>query len=260
MAVVDLSIIIPCYNEADGVETLRERMLHVLPELRRRGSVELLLIDDGSRDATWALLQAAFGDVPEARTFQHERNRGLGVALRTGFAHARGAIIVTCDSDGTYPFDEIPALLDRLTPELDLVTGSPYHPGGGIENVPAYRVMISKSASLCYRLLVDWRIHTYTALFRACRREVIDQITTHADGFLMVTELLVEARLAGFTVAEYPAVLRVRQYGQSKARVLQITGTHLRYMAGLIGRRLRVRPERAPAPSVRHTHSEQSPR
>lgn len=252
MAAVDLSIIIPCYNEAEGVQALHERITQVLPELKRRGSVELLLIDDGSRDATLALLEAAFGAMAEARILTHERNRGLGAAVRTGFANARGAVIVTCDSDGTYPFAEIPALLDHLTPDVDLVTGSPYHPDGGIENVPAYRVTISKGASFCYRLLVDWRINTYTALFRACRREVIEQISTTADGFLMVTEWLVEARLAGFHVAEYPAVLRVRQYGQSKARVVQITGTHLQYMARLIGRRLRGRP----APRIRRAHSE----
>jgi dolichol-phosphate mannosyltransferase len=237
MQTCDLSVVIPCYNEAEGIPTMRERLGQVLPILRRRGSVELILVDDGSRDNTGELLASAFGDVPGARIVSHDRNRGLGAALRTGFAHSRGAVIVTCDSDGTYPFAEIPALLDRLTPDVDIVTASPYHPGGGIENVPAYRVAISKSASLCYRLLIDWNIHTYTALFRACRREVIERIVTRADGFLMVTELLVEARLAGYRIAEYPTTLRVRRYGQSKAKVLRITRTHLRYMAGLIGRR-----------------------
>lgn len=238
MGAADLSIVVPCYNEAEGIGSMRARMGEVLPTLRRRGKLELVLVDDGSRDGTGALLKEAFADVPEARVVQHERNRGLGAAVRTGFAASSGAIIVTCDSDGTYPFNEIPALLDLLTANVDIVTASPYHPGGGIENVPAYRVLISKSASLCYRLLVDGRIHTYTALFRACRREVIEQTSTHADGFLMVTEWLVEALLAGYKVVEYPAVLRVRQYGQSKARILRITRTHLEYLAGLVGRRL----------------------
>jgi dolichol-phosphate mannosyltransferase len=128
--------------------------------------------------------------------------------------------------------------LAHLTPDVDVVTASPYHRDGGIENVPAYRIFISKCASLLYRMLVDPRIHTYTAIFRAYRREVIEQCPTTADGFLMVTEQLVEAKLAGYTVAEYPAVLRVRQYGQSKARILRITRSHLIYQRGLIGRRL----------------------
>jgi dolichol-phosphate mannosyltransferase len=238
MAACDLSVVIPCYNESEGIAAMRSRIGEVLPELRRRGNVELILVDDGSSDGTGDLLAAAFRDVPEARIVSHERNKGLGAALRTGFASAAGTVVVTCDSDGTYPFAEVPALLDRLVAGVDLVTASPYHPDGGVENVPAYRVAISKCASLCYRVLVDWRINTYTALFRAYRREVIEQVATTADGFMMVAELLVEARLAGFRVAEYPTTLRVRQYGQSKARVWRITRTHLRYMAALVGRRL----------------------
>ncbi len=238
MSTYDLSIIIPCYNEAEGMAAMRDRLSQALALLREHKRVQLVLVNDGSRDETGRLLEQTFSDWPDTVIVHHAANRGLGAALRTGFAHATGDVIVTCDSDGTYPFSEIPALLDRLTPEIDLVTASPYHPGGGVECVPAYRVFISKSASLCYRLLVNPRIHTYTALFRACRRHVIEQITTQADGFLMVTEWLVESLLHGYRVAEYPATLRVRQYGQSKARVWQITKTHLRYMAGILRRRL----------------------
>lgn len=236
-AMYKLSLIIPCYNESEGIPAMRARLGDILPTLRQQGNVELILIDDGSTDATYRLLREAFDGWRDVRIVQHERNQGLGAALRTGFANARGEVIVTCDSDGTYPFAEIPGLLAMLTPGVDIVTASPYHPHGSIENVPAYRVFLSKSASLLYRLLLDWRIHTYTAMFRAYRRPVIEQITTHATGFLMVTEMLVEAMLAGFQVAEYPTTLRVRRYGQSKARLLRITRSHLRYQAGLIGRR-----------------------
>lgn len=238
----DISIVIPCYNEAEGMDAMHERLTQALATLRERGRIQLVLVNDGSRDGTGELLEQTFGGWPDTVIAHHATNRGLGAALRTGFAYATGDVIVTCDSDGTYPFSEIPALIDRLTPDVDLVTASPYHADGGIENVPAYRVFISKSASLCYRVLVNPRIHTYTALFRACRREVIERVTTYADGFLMVTEWLVEAILSGYRVAEYPTTLRVRQYGQSKARVWQITKTHLRYMAGILRRRLWAQP------------------
>lgn len=245
MSAIQISLVIPCYNESEGVAAMAGRLAELLPTLRARGAVEVILVDDGSSDGTGGLLAAAFAGWPEVRIVAHERNRGLGQALRTGFAAAAGAVIVTCDSDGTYPFAEIPALLDRLAPGVDIVTASPYHPQGGVEQVPAYRVALSKAASLCYRLLVDWRIHTYTALFRACTRRAVEAVPTRADGFMMVAELLVEARLAGFTVAEYPTTLRVRRYGQSKARVLRIARTHLRYMGSLLGRRLGLR--KAPA-------------
>ncbi|MCU0491329.1 MAG: glycosyltransferase family 2 protein [Chloroflexaceae bacterium] len=235
---VALSIIIPCFNEAEGVQAMHERLVAVWPTLSRTGQTELILVDDGSTDATYTLLQQAFATWPNARIVRHNQNQGLGVALRTGFSYARGAIIVTCDSDGTYPFNEIPNLLARLGPDVDIVTGSPYHPEGGIENVPAYRIFLSKGASFLYRVLVDGRINTYTSMFRAYRRPVVERVQTRATGFLMVTEMLVEAMLNGFHVAEYPAVLRVRRYGQSKARVARITRTHLEYQANLLRRRL----------------------
>lgn len=260
MAGADLSIVIPCYNESEGIPAMHARLSAALPRLRQQnGAVELVLVDDGSVDDTYHLLEQHFGGLEGMQILRHERNRGLGAALRTGLARARGAIIVTADSDGTYPFAEIQALIDRLTPEIDVVTASPYHPAGAIANVPAYRVFISKGASLLYRLLVDWRIHTYTALFRAYRREVVEATShrTDHDGFLMVTQMLVEALLAGYRVAEYPTTLRVRQYGQSKARILRITRSHLRYQAGLITRGLLGRPASSLPRGARRASSEQ---
>lgn len=233
-----LSLIIPCYNEAAGVAQLHTHLALVWPALEQRGSCELILVDDGSSDGTHSLLAAAFADWPNLTLVRHAENCGLGAALRTGFAASQGDIVVTTDSDGTYPLQTIPALLDLLQPDVDIVSASPYHPAGGVDGVPAYRLVFSKGASLLYRLLVDARLHTYTAMYRAYRREVIEQVTTTSTGFLMVTELMVGALLAGYRVAELPAVLRVRRYGQSKARVWQITRAHLQFQRRIIGQRL----------------------
>lgn len=235
---MNLSLVIPCYNEVDSIDEMYTQLNAIRPELERRGPFELVLVDDGSTDATFERLRQAFAGWENVTIVQHERNRGLGVALRTGFVHACGAVIVTTDSDGTYPFTTIPAMLDLLQPGIDIVTASPYHPRGGVDGVPAYRLLFSKGASFLYRVLLDPRLHTYTAMYRAYRREVIERIPTTADGFLMVTELLVGALLAGYHAAEFPAVLRVRRYGQSKARVWQITRSHLRFQAQVLRRRI----------------------
>jgi dolichol-phosphate mannosyltransferase len=175
---------------------------------------------------------------PELRLVPHTHNQGLGAALRTGLTAARGAWIITSDADGTYRFDEIPSLLKRCTADVDIVTASPYHPQGGVENVPGYRLVLSRSASTLYRMIVGGHIHTYTALFRAYRRSVVERVPVRYDGFLAVAQLLTEATLVGFRVAEYPTVLHVRQYGQSKAKVVRLTLQHVRYMAGLVRQRL----------------------
>lgn len=241
---MDLSIIIPCYNEVENVPKIQREFFPVVVELAETNAVEVIFVDDGSIDNTWQILRDTFGDgraLPAIVRFErHQVNRGLGAALRTGFAAARGQVIVTTDSDGTYRFSEIPTLLSYLTPEVDMVTASPYHPAGGVAGVPAYRLFLSRGSSTIYRFLVDWRVHTYTCLFRAYRREVIEKITFGADGYLAGTELLVKGMLAGYQVAEYPAVLHRRVFGVSKARLVRTILAHLRFQGSVLLHRLRL--------------------
>jgi dolichol-phosphate mannosyltransferase len=246
-----LSIIVPCYNEAENVARLQEEFYPAIQGLLRSQqsepavakSVEVVFVDDGSRDGTFDLLNQVFsGRQEEGLSFQFERhaaNRGLGAALRTGFAAASGEVILTTDSDGTYRYSEIPNLLSTLMPEIDIVTASPYHRKGGVAGVPAYRLILSRGSSFLYRILVDWNIYTYTALFRAYRRRVIDDVTFQSDGFLAGTELLVKGILKGYKVAEYPAVLYRRQYGVSKARLLRTILAHLRFQGWILINRIR---------------------
>lgn len=254
---MELSIIIPCYNEVENVAKLESDFFPVVKDLLTTPvsetiairKVEVIFVDDGSRDGTSDALRAQFGafNHPQinVRFLRHPVNQGLGAALRTGFATATGNLIVTTDSDGTYRFSEIPALLACMTPDVSIVTASPYHPAGGVANVPAYRLVLSRGSSLLYRLIVNWHIHTYTALFRAYRREVIEQISHEANGFLGGTELMVKAMLAGFRVAEYPTVLHSRVLGTSKAKLVRTIRSHLRFQRDVL--LLRFRRKATPA-------------
>ncbi|MCC6177934.1 MAG: glycosyltransferase family 2 protein [Chloroflexi bacterium] len=231
---MDVSIVIPCRDEAENVPLLKRELHPVVAELRRTLEVEIVLVDDGSTDGTGDLLESAFLDDTQVRVVRHERGMGPGAAIRTGFAHSTGAIAVTTDCDASYPFALIPNLIGLMSHGVDIVTASCYHPLGGVENVPAYRIFLSRAASHIYQTLLDRRIHTYTCLFRAYRREVIECVEFQADGFLGVTELLANAILAGFTVRELPCVLRARRYGASKARVARIIASHLMFQWGLL--------------------------
>jgi dolichol-phosphate mannosyltransferase len=241
--VTTLSVVVPCFNEEGNVEQFAATLLPVLERLAREWSaVDLLLVDDGSTDATFAQLKdierASKGATVSVRAVTHGVNKGLGAAMRTGFRETKGDVVVTTDSDGTYPFSDIPRLLSYLAPQIDVVTASPYHPAGGIENVPRHRLVLSRGASVLYRVLVDPKIYTYTALFRAYRRRVLDRVSFDSDDFLACAEILVNARLDGFRVAEMPAILRSRAIGSSKARLARILRSHLRFQAGVIARRI----------------------
>lgn len=242
---MDLSIIIPCYNEVDNVPKLKQELLPVVLQLAEGQSVELIFVDDGSVDGTRNALIGAFQDdtlppVP-VRIERHDTNRGLGAALRTGFASARGQIVLTTDSDGTYEFSGILGLLSCLAPGVDIVTASPYHPDGGVLGVPAYRLVLSRGSSMMYRVLVDRRIYTYTCLFRAYRSQVVRNVQFESDGFLAGTEILVNGMLMGYRAAEYPAVLRSRVAGTSKAKILRTILAHLGFQARILAYRMRGR-------------------
>jgi dolichol-phosphate mannosyltransferase len=258
---MNISIITPCYNEAENVSKLRSELLPVVEALVLSGwenaeekvnSAEIIFIDDGSRDETLEKLQEAFSDYKnpnvEFKYIKHETNLGLGAAIRTGFQNSSGEIVMTVDSDGTYKFSEIPVLLSLLTPGVDIVTASPYHPQGSVIGVPAYRLILSRGSSLIYRILVYWRIYTYTCLFRAYRRAVIKNISFKSNGFLAGTEILVKALLKGYRVAEFPAILTRRMYGVSKAKIAQTITSHLLFQCWVFVQRVRllfgIKPER----------------
>lgn len=238
---MDLSIVIPCYNEVANISKLRAEFHPVAAELAKTRSVEVVFVDDGSTDGTYRALVETFGNGTGSEVVvkveQHQANRGLGAALRTGFSAAQGEVVLTTDSDGTYKFSEIPGVLSRLTSGVDIVTASPYHPEGTVAGVPAYRLLFSRGCSAIYRLLADWHVYTYTCLFRAYRREVIENVTFASDGFLAGTELMVKAMLAGYQVAEYPAILYRREYGESKAKLVQTVLAHVKFQAGVLGHR-----------------------
>jgi dolichol-phosphate mannosyltransferase len=240
---MDLSVVVPCYNEEHNVPSMRLELLAVLGEVAQTCTVELILVDDGSVDGTWDALQAAFDGYQGQLTVKLERhvgNWGLGAALRTGMEASGGEVVVTTDSDGTYRFAEIPALLEKMTPDVDIVTASPYHPRGGVSGVPQWRLLFSRGSALIYRVLVNWHVHTYTALFRAYRRRVIRQVSFRSNGFLGGTELLVRAILMGYPVAEYPTVLHARIVGVSKAKLLRTIRAHLRFQTRVLLHRMGV--------------------
>jgi dolichol-phosphate mannosyltransferase len=247
-----LSVVVPCFNEEDNIGKLEAEFFPVIKDLLGKNlaggqidSVEIIFVDDGSTDNTYEALQNAFSSIDDPAISilfeKHAENRGLGAAMRTGFGVVTGDVVVTTDSDGTYHFSTIPSLLGHLNGDVAIVTASPYHPDGEVVGVPGYRLFLSRGSSLLYRILLDWKIHTYTALYRAYRRDVVDQILFFADDFLGGTELMVKAMLKGYQVDEYPAALHRRMFGVSKAKLMKTIISHLNFQARLVLHRLRIR-------------------
>src|SRR4030095_12164703 len=117
-----LSIVIPAYNEENGIAEIACRVLSVAPALKKVGvdQLELLIVDDGSRDRTVEVASK----IPDVNLICHPRNRGYGAALKTGFSKASGQLIGFLDADGTYPPEYFPQLCTAAMNGTDLVIGS----------------------------------------------------------------------------------------------------------------------------------------
>ena len=231
-----ISIIVPCFNESEGIESLNKKLMPVLTKLRLVRSVELILVDDGSTDDTSLKLEQYFGQI--AQIIRHPKNKGLSAAIQTGLMYSRNNIVCTIDSDCTYDPQHLIEVLDLMRADVDIVTASPYHPKGHVKNVPGWRLFLSKGLSLLYRLILPQKLYTYTAMFRAYRREVLETVPITYPGFLGLVEILAEAMLRGYKVVEYPAELSSRIFGQSKLRVTRVIWNHLNYISKLIVRQM----------------------
>jgi dolichol-phosphate mannosyltransferase len=251
-----VSIVVPMCNEEESIEILREKLALLQKRLEADFEIEYCFVDDGSTDATSLLLSSA---VPENATLvrrRHITNRGVGAAIRTGLTASSGSIVCTIDADCSYPPEDLYMLIQRIVSgETDIAVASPYHPAGGVLGVKRWRIVLSRQCSRLYQWLSPVKLHTYTSIFRAYTGEAARELTFASDGFVSAAEMLIDAHRRGFRICEVPLVLRARQRGYSKIRILRTISAHLALMAQLMrgsisGRdgESRVRPFRGPSP------------
>jgi dolichol-phosphate mannosyltransferase len=226
-----LSVIVPCHNEADALANLKTAIEGLRSALAGSFELELLLVDDGSTDETAALMCKYFEDEPRVRILRHEPRRGIAAAIATGLQQARTEIVASLDADCTYDPLELVSMLRLLSDDVDLIVASPYHPQGGVENVPAWRLSLSRSASRLYRLVLRNKLHTYTSCVRVYRRSSVVDLPVKNSGFVGVIELVWQLDRRGGKIVEHPAVLKSRVFGQSKMRVARTALAHLRLLS-----------------------------
>lgn len=232
---VGLTVIVPCFNEADGIENLRARLDNWVRIVDSGLSWEVLFVDDGSADTTSETIIDTFGEDQRFRLVRHAENRGLTAALTTGFAHARGERIACIDADCTYDPAILIDLLAMATSGYDVVTASPYIAGGRVENVAAWRIGLSRIASRMYRSLMHSKLSCYTCCVRIYEADLIRNCPTLVStGFVGVTELLWHLDRQGARIGEVPAVLRPRETGVSKMRTMRTMMRHLRLMLRIV--------------------------
>lgn len=235
-----ISFVFPAYNEA---ENLRRFPAEVFPVFRALGKpFEVVIVDDGSKDDTQAVARGLQETEPAVRVVPHERNMGLGAAVKTGIREARGDLIVTLDSDLTFAPALVQQLLARFERgDVDVVSGSPKLAGFD-KDIPAYRVAMSVAATVVYSVALGRRITAVSPILRLYRAADVKALDLKTDGFDINAEILFKLVQRRCRIAEIPAPLTVRIHGESKLvysreirRHLKLVATMLRWrVAGLV--------------------------
>lgn len=215
------SWVIPCFQEAEALDAGLAALL-ALP------GDEWVFVDDGSTDGTGDRLARAAARDPRVRVVTHPRNRGVGAAMRSGFAATTGDVVVAYDVDRTYPAADAERLVAAVAAGADVAAATPFA-AGGAARAPWGRRVLSKGATLAYRLAVGRRargLSTFTGGFRAYRGPLVRALQFRHDGFPATAEILARLLLAGARVVEVPSVLSTRTEGRSKMRVLRALRGH----------------------------------
>ena len=236
---MNTTVVLPAYNEAHNLPAVLERLLAVFAALCY-GEGQVIVVDDGSSDDTAAVADR-FAATGRVIVLQHEKNRGLAAALRTGLvaASSRDGVVVTMDADDSHDPALIPALLAGIESGNDVMIASRFQDGGGMVGVPAYRSLLSVAANRAMRFVFpDASIRDYSTGYRAYRSTLLRRlIARHGEGllsqrgFAATVEILLKARAEGARIGEVPFVLRYdRKAGPSKMNVSATVAGYLRLM------------------------------
>jgi hypothetical protein len=211
-----LSIVIPAYNEEAGIAEIARRVLTIKNALIQVGveRLELLVVDDGSRDNT--ALRAS--EVEGVRLIRHPKNRGYGAALKTGFCQASGELIGFLDADGTYPPESFPQLCQLALSGTDLVIGS--RMAGAASEMPITRRIGNVFFAGLLSLVSRHAVTDSASGMRVFHREVLSRIYPLPDGLNLTPVMSTRAIHEGMSVAEVPIPYSER-VGRSKLSVVR---------------------------------------
>jgi glycosyltransferase involved in cell wall biosynthesis len=204
-----LTFFFPAYNDAGTIASLVIQAVQIASRLTP--NFEVLVVNDGSQDATGVIADELARAYPQVRVIHHARNRGYGGALRTGFAAASKELIAYTDGDAQYDPAELEALWNRLTDDADMVTGYKIS-----RSDPLHRIVIGRVYHHTVKLLFRLQVRDVDCDFRLMRREIFDRVKLERDTGVICLEMMRKIQDGGFRVVEVPVHHYHRTHGRSQ--------------------------------------------
>lgn len=204
---IDISVVIPLFNEEESIPRLYETLTRALETYGR--SYEIVIVDDGSTDGSFPLLRQLAREDQRLTIVRLRRNFGQTAAFAAGFARARGEVIVTMDADLQNDPRDIPSLMEKIDAGYDIVSGWRKHRQDRLLD----RKLPSWIANRLISNVTDVRLHDYGCSLKAYRREVLQHVRLYGELHRFIPAL---ASQVGGSVAEVPVNHHARRYGRSK--------------------------------------------
>jgi dolichol-phosphate mannosyltransferase len=221
-----LSVVIPARNEEGCIAATVEH-LHV--ELRLRAIPhEILVVDDGSTDATWAILQELHTRIPECKSVHNEAEHGFGRAITFGFRYMTGDAVVVMMADESDDCRDVVRYWETLGAGWDAVFGSRFIRGGTVIDYPWLKFLINRIANLFLRFLFNVDLNDFTNAFKAYRRTVIEGCSPFLSPHYNLTlELPLKTIVRGYSWTVIPITWRNRRAGESKLKINEMGSRYL---------------------------------
>jgi len=233
----ELSLVFPVFDEEENIGPLLDEALALAPRLA--GEFEIVVVDDGSRDGSAAVVDRLRERDPRIRLLRHAANRGYGAALRAGLREARGELVFFSDADLQFDLDELTKLLSHAW-EFDVVAG--YRKP---RRDPWGRLVLAWGWGWLVNRLFGLGVRDIDCAFKVFRRPVLEAIPIASVGAFINTEILVRARQAGFRIHQVPVSHRRRRHGRQSGARPRVIVRALLELASLHGE-LRRRPTGQP--------------
>jgi glycosyltransferase involved in cell wall biosynthesis len=203
---IDLSVVVPVYNEDNNIDPLYREITSSLSSLPK--TYEIVFVDDGSNDNTFQVLKEIQERDKRVKIIKFRRNFGKSAALNSAFDFVKGNIIITMDGDLQDNPEEIPSFVDAIEGGSDLVSGWKYS-----RKDPLTKKMPSTLFNKMTRLLTGVDLHDFNCGFKAYKKEVLDTISLYGEMHRYIPAL---AAQYGFKITELKVKHRPRSYGRSK--------------------------------------------
>ncbi len=212
------ALIIPMYNESGNVEPCIKRANEVFEE--HGLDAEIIVVNDGSADNTAEEIESVRKQYKNIHLKNHEVNKGFGAARKTGMAAALEIggyeFVMFMDADMTMDPKYAVDFHNKIRDGYDFVIGSRFIEGGGMQNVPLYRAMVSWVGGAILRVSFRLGIKDYTQGFRAIRTSIVEKFDLKEDGFPIIVEEVYQGRRYTKRFGEVPFILTTRKVGVSK--------------------------------------------